>query len=450
MLRSEYDKTIVGLNYISLIHGIVALKKETSVLLIDNNEDANENNWIQYMGDLEKNLFKLLGEEHEIGCLKNIDQYLKPRHTLLVLDDIYLELSYSPFTNITEIARKIPGSLTQEFLSEVKSLGQVKFDQKMKDLTKQIVAKSDSLFHKKEMKNLFESQDSLISKYFDSFIKYLNQDSTQTKQLHNLLQMKFQTVFSSAVDELETKFLLFSLISPRYSASGDTLKNELLYEFRKLGGDLKGTTIQDWGIEKSQLNFILLASIDGVIKTGECFYFSPLRYHAKFHNKINNKRFLSIKIDCLIDHEYIEFFCDKRILFSHKNRMGSDFPFWEVFVDSMGNLRATYAYADTVGTKASFHYTNALDDIYQSLLEVFPGLNREDWVSRAKTYKSNDVWLEYDPDQKSKLAPDHKFLLNSIYLKDSNQQIDNFYFCGFERSKSLGLYSYLLDIFSRN
>lgn len=449
MLHSQYDKTLVGLNYISLIHAIIGLKQESSILLLDNEKDASENNWMDYIGEVEKNILKQIGEKYEIACLQSIDKYIIPRNTLLIMDDLYIELSDSPYVNVHELARKLPSSLTIDFISEVESIGQYKFDQQVIEMAQKISALSHDSFGTKEMRKIFDQEEQIISSFYNSFMRYLEQEEIASKQLHNLLQMKYQTVFSSAKNELESKYLLFSLLAPRYAINNEELRNELLFDFRKLGGDLKSTKIQDWGIEGDQLNYVQLASIDGVVKTKQCYYFSPLRYHPIFRYEVENKRFMSIKIECLIDHDYVEFFAGKRILFSYANRMGSDFPFWEVYVDAKGNLYGTYCYADTLGTKASFYYPNALDDLYDSLLGIFPGLTREDWISRAKVSQGNDIWLEYAPRDKAKLAPENRYLLSKVFHKEENKEIRHFYYCGLERAKSLGLYSYLLDVFSR-
>ena len=77
---------------------------------------------------------------------------------------------------------------------------------------------------------------------------------------------------------------------------------------------------------------------------------------------------------------------------------------------------------------------------------MLPELTKTDWLARAKLTPGRDLWLEYAGDQKKKLHPDHKFSLNQVKRLDAKAPLGSFYYCGPLRGKSLGLYSYLLDV----
>jgi len=258
----------------------------------------------------------------------------------------------------------------------------------------------------------------------------------------------FQTVFSSGKDLLETKYLLISLISPRYEVDFHTLQEELVYQYRKVGGDMRGTHIKDWGVRDNNLNYILLDAIDGLIGVDQTYYFGQSSDGIPFESNNSGTRFLSISLKCLIDHDFLELFKHKRIIFSQNKRMGSDFPYWEVKINDEGLLEGVYSFADYQGTKPNFYYHHALEDIFQSLEMMLPGLEKADWISRAKLTKGSDIWFEYKPQEKKILHPHDKYSLATVFDKKSKQQLGKIQHCGPNRSKSLGLFSYLLEIFS--
>ena len=139
---------------------------------------------------------------------------------------------------------------------------------------------------------------------------------------------------------------------------------------------------------------------------------------------------------------------NKRIIFTTEARMGSDFPYWEIFIDEDGKMVASYSYADYLGTKASFYYQHALEDIFTSLEAMLPGFEREPFFNTAKVTTGFDIWYEYPPEQKAMLHPHHNFALKDLYLISGNTKIQGISHCGPNRTKSLGFLSYMLDVFS--
>jgi hypothetical protein len=449
MLNKKYETGTVGLNYISLIHGIIAISKGKTSLIIDDKSYPYANKWYLNIGEVEKSILRKLGNEHDIDCLQNIENYLVDNNTILYLDDVFIEFSDSPYTNLKEMARKLPESFAKFYQEELLDIDPDAFDREFINFIEDVAHKSFSKFSQKILDTVFVSRSfEGLDEIFDNFMSYLNTETATTKQLHYILQVMFQTAFSSGQNELETKYLLLSLISPRYLVLEKELKEDLLFTYRKLDGDLKSTTVVDWGIKKDRLHYLLLDSIDGLTEVEECFYFGQLTKQEHFDHQLKQTQFLSINIDCLIDHNFVDFFKDKRIIFSKSNRMGSDFPFWEVTLNSKGELNAIYAYADTLGTKASFYYHHALEDVFLSLQAILPGLTRADWISRAKLSKGEDIWIKYEPKQKQQLHPNSAYLVDTLYTKEDQIPVEALYYCGPDRAKSLGLYSYLLDIFS--
>jgi hypothetical protein len=449
MLNKNYSKGIVGLNYVSLTYGLIALEKGHSALIVDDQRLPFSNKWYLNIGYLERSILIRIGEKYNIDPLKNLDNYLGDKNTVLCLNKIIIELVDSPFSNIKEIARKIPECFSGVYLDKLKLISPDVFDADFFEYLDQVCENAFEKLENNNLKDLFDAHKGLeFSAVMESFIEFFEKNTDITKHIHYILQVMYQTVFSSAHLKIESEYLLMSLLSPRFEVNESKLKEDLLFEYRKTGGDIKVTSVKDWGIEDNKLKYILLDSIDGLIKLDNCHFFSQINHHLPFDVQSAKTQFKSIKINCMLDHKFISLYESKRIIFSNKSRMGSDFPYWEVSIDSTGLLTGLYSYADYTGTKPSFYYHHAVEDIYVSLKAMLPGLLKADWVSRVKLEQGQDNWLEFSAGDKHKLYPSKNDSFENVYDKDSGKVIDSLYQCGPNRSKSLGFYSYLLDVFS--
>ena len=79
MLSRDYDKAIIGLNFISLLYSLVHLKEDKEVLLIDRPELLFADKWYSNLSTLDIELLRKIGERYEIGPLINVDLYLYPK-----------------------------------------------------------------------------------------------------------------------------------------------------------------------------------------------------------------------------------------------------------------------------------------------------------------------------------------------------------------------------------
>jgi hypothetical protein len=241
---------------------------------------------------------------------------------------------------------------------------------------------------------------------------------------------------------------MLSLLAPRYVVDANKLEEDLLLVYRERGGDLRQTQIADWGVADSKLKYLLLAEVDGVVQVDQTHYFAQKTDALPFETKNGAEQFLAIGLKGNLNHDFVDIFKDKRILFSYEKRIGSDFPHWELKIDGNGNFSAIYAYADALGTKPSFYYTHALEDLFRSCESILPGLQRSDWIANTKLFMTEDIWFQYPPQAKKELSQFKPNNFKDLYDKESRVHIQKIYHCGPNRSKSLGLYSYLLDLFS--
>lgn len=452
MLKSQYSRNIVGQNYIALIQGILSLKSNHSTLLINDSNSVFANQWYLNIGYCERAILSQLGVELSIDALTDIDSYLVEQNTLLYLNQKLLEMGGSPYINIKEIARKIPECFSDIFIEKLDDLDPQIFDQKFFELLDHM-AKNSLDNEEFKLSELFSNLDHQeLQVCLDGFKKFVESDSLIAKQIHFVNQVLFQTVFSSGFQDLESSYLFLSLISPRYKIDEASLCEELLYEYRLLGGDLKTANIDAWGIKNQKLEYVQLNSIDGNVKVEKTYFFGQDSHLLPFESRIEKVVFKSIYLSCQLEHDFIEYFKHKRIVFAPQNRMGSDFPFWEITINESGELFAIYSYADYQGTKPSFYYPQALDDIYGSLKTILPGVVKSDWVSRSQLVAGDDIWFEFESSYKNKLSPSNAKsypMFNRLKIKgDKDVLLDGIEHCGPGRGRSLGLFSYLLDVFS--
>lgn len=449
MLSRDYDKAIIGLNFISLLYSLVHLKEDKEVLLIDRPELLFADKWYSNLSTLDIELLRKIGERYEIGPLINVDLYLYPKNTIIILDDTTVELSNSPYANIRELARKIPETFSEFYQEVLLNVDPEVFDQDFLYYIKTINAEVEDFFKKESFGEIFKlTHNKELNETLDFFLKFINKDGDINKQIHFLMQVMNQSIFSSTKLEFETKFLLLTTLAPRYEVNTKKLISDLTFEFRKFGGDYKKCHIKDWGVSDNSLKYLLLDSLDGVVKVKDTYLFGNIPDEFPFYSFHDKDRFLSINIQALIDHPFLENFKNKRIIFSNESRMGSDFPYWEISINEKGQLYGIYAFADYMGSKESFFYTHCIDDVYESLQKIFPDLSRADFVSSVTVTVGEDSWYNVGANKPRKPTPNNLSSYRVLNSKETSKQMKGIHLCSTLRAQSLGFYSYLLDLFS--
>jgi hypothetical protein len=443
MLNSKYSDAIVGKNYLSLIYGTLRiLKNKNKVLIIDEPDALMGNHWYRNIGEIEKLVFEKIGKNYNLNSIKNMNNYLEPINTIILLNEKMIELGSSPFANIREMARKLPECFPKEVLEHLNSIGPDEFDKICFEFFDNM---ADKVFVKQTDKSFYTSNDNLV-RIFDDFLSFINQPGLLTEQVHYVLQVLFQTFFSNAKNDNESRYLLSSILSPRYEVDEKGLLADLLFEFRNLGGDLVTTNISDWEIYDSTLKYIMLDTLDGVIGFEYLFMFCRVPKKVPFSRKEAQMEFNSISLKCPIDHDIINFYKNKRIIFSKDDRIGTDFPHFEISIDDNGILNGTFSYANYTGTKSSFYYKKVTEDIFKNLAQILPGVEKDDWAHKIEFSDGGDFWTENLSSKKSiSKSPKHN---DKLYQLEDNSKIKNLYYCGPNRTKIMGLYSYTWDLLS--
>lgn len=443
MLNSFYDEIIYGKNYLSLSYALARLQKKKSVLLIDDKKAFIGNNWCEHLGLVEVHFLQLLGVEYNIHALKNIHDFLSPYTMALSLDENIIELGRSSLDHLNELARKLPECFSSDFIHKIASLDREYMDELITNDLKKI--SKDFFENKNETDFKYASPE--ISNLCENFLRTLDERSTvKLKELYLSMQMIFQTYFSNKVNTLEAKYLLSRLLSPLFKIDTKKLCEALTFELRELGGSLKETSIKEWEFYQRELSSVLLNSYEGIIATKSLKLFTGLDHHFPFDVKEKNTRFYSLKMKGKVQHSFMKFYKNQRIIFTSKNSLGTDFPYAEVTFTDDG-IEGIFAFADYPGTKASFHLKRAREYVYERLEKILPGLSQDEWFHNMELTSGGDVWSE---DISRKNAPSLKSVSevkrNSLFLKETGEEIKFIDYFGPLKVQTLGILGYLVEI----
>lgn len=445
MLKPSYKNVIVGKNYLSIIYGLMkmSLSHEASTLLVDDINVKMGAGWCNNIGQIEKSLLKKLGKKYQIKSLINIEKYIKPINTIIFLNEKMIEFGPSPYANIREIVRKLPDIFDKNVLKDFNDYGPELFDEECLALFTKI---GESTQKNSKFSDALNGLNSKIEIILNECITYLQQEELVNKQLHFVLQVLYQTFFTNSINNLESKYLLISIISPRYVIDETALMDDLLFEYQSKGGVTTKANIEQWQVYEGKTDFVALDTIDGVINFYQLYYFGRINHHSPFIRKKDEVQFNSIIMLCPLEHDFINFFKNKRILISQNDRLGTDFPHWEIEIQENGLLKAIYSYANYEGTKPSFFYKKVAEDVFKSLGQILPGIKLNDWSSQITYQAGADFWVESLVARK-KTHPDQTQKDDLLYDIENKRQVDNIIYCGPNRTRTLGLFSYTKDLF---
>lgn len=441
-LLNSYQHVVVGKSYVSLIFAIIQkARHQLDNLVVDDARFCIGDKWTSNIGELEKKALRNLGELYGISCLVDIERYTEQSNTMILLNEKMIELGSSAFANIKELARKLPDCFSESFIERLSSIEAQDFDSQLDEYFDRVVERAFT----SGGANLFQAQSQLLEPVFARFLEHLQSDKLVTKQLHFTLQALYQTILSSTLSESEARYLLASTLSPRYKLDTGRLEDELTFVYKTMGGDTKKALVQEFEIYKGRLEYVLLDSHEGVVKASQVFLFGHFGKEIPFEYEPGQTVFKSIAITCPIEHKFASRFVDKRIIFSNSDRMGTDFPHWEMTLDRKGIMRATYAYADYEGAKPSFYHKNASEDLFRSLSSTFPGISESDWNSQIDFGEGTDVWLDNPGRSSASRRLSLKSQLGSECLYQGSR-VEGVRYCGPLRARYLGYFGYILNI----
>jgi hypothetical protein len=287
MLKNRYQEIIIGMGPLSLIRGIISLRRNRSTLLIDDPRFAVESYPGLFLSELEVLSLLRLGQKYEIPELIDLRQFLTSSKVDFVTDRIRLKLGQSPLTNIKEMLRKFPELLDHSDLDLVYEEQEDEFAA----LFQNEVTRYEALSHESSLRSKghrFELQGpKWLKTLYTRFSIFLNEEYQQSNSLKNagllhLMGLSAEEKLKTGLGAEEVPFYFFRTFSPLYRLQDFFLTTQLKRRLVLLGGDYKESTVQFWQFHENKFENLLLASFEGVISGERVLFFSHLPEEVPF------------------------------------------------------------------------------------------------------------------------------------------------------------------------
>ncbi len=358
MLKNRYQEIIIGVGLLSLIRGIISLKRNNTVLLIDDKRFLVDSYPGLYLSELEIRSLIRLGSKYDIPELVDLRQFLVEARIDLITDQKRLHLGRSPLCNLKELLRKYPELLDESDLDQVYAIDEEDFN---RDFLQELSRYESQCFETsmRPKGHVFELHGpKWLKTIYQRFGEYLNQEYQESKTLKfagllHLLGLSSEDRLKIGLTPSELPFYFFRSLSPIHRLNDFFLSTQLKRRLSLLGGDFKESSVKFWQIHESKFENLLLASFEGVISGERVLFFShlpedvPFRLDSPFGifrktKVVPQKRSLApfppTKLSYMTDSELLGSECPYRVL-----AQGDEFSFYH------------WPYPELPGSKPSFY-----------------------------------------------------------------------------------------------
>jgi hypothetical protein len=287
MLKNKYQEILIGMGLMSLVRGIISLRRNRSTLLIDDKRFSVETYPGLYLSELEILSLIRLGKNYDIPELLDLRQFLIPAKLNLVTNERRLKLGASPLQNFKEVIRKFPELLDATDLDQIYAENEEAFSSYFFSELKRFETQNfEASLRPKGYR--FEIQGSgWIQTIYKRFGELLNQDYHESgglkfQALLHLLGISHEEKLKTTLGAEEIPFYFFRTFSPIYRLQDFFLATQLKRRLVILGGDYKESSIQFWQFFENKFENLLLESFEGVISADRVLFFSHLPEEVPF------------------------------------------------------------------------------------------------------------------------------------------------------------------------
>lgn len=436
MLKNRYQEILVGMGLMSLVRGLISLKRNRSTLLIDDDRFFGDSYHFHYLSEMEIFALLRLGKIYEIPELLDLKQFLLPAGVEFVTNELRLKLGMTPFENLREVLRKFPELIDAADLDMPYKDSPEAFNTYfMEELRRYETACFDSSKRPRGLR--FELQGpKWIKTFYSRFGELINREYTVSKDLKyssliHLLGLSSEEKLKTHLPPEEIPFYFFRLLSPLYRLHDFFLNTQLKRRLLLLGGDYKESQVQFWQLHEQKFENLLLASFEGVISGDRVLFFAHLPEDVPFHVKSKFPIFRKNQMTPV-----------KRIsspnpptdltFITHNDRLGSESPY-RVLAKGTGVSFYDWPYPELPGSKAEFYEK----DIRLSYHEDAAALPFEEINAESRGSQSVTMDLRELRDYRKFEAPILTRLPLEVAVNDRN--IQGFEYWGPFRYRSLGL-----------
>ena len=107
MLQKNYSFTVVGKGYLSFLYGIELLRRDLSILILDDRRLEYGDLFTFGLSKLDIEFLKTWGTDRNITALKQIEDFVTQRSLTYVLGGKRVLLGGEPWNNLRELYRKL-------------------------------------------------------------------------------------------------------------------------------------------------------------------------------------------------------------------------------------------------------------------------------------------------------------------------------------------------------
>ena len=372
MLKNRYQEILVGLNLMSLIRGLISMRRKRSTLLIDDKRFESETYPGSFLSELEVLALLRLGKRFEIPELSDIRQFLVPATMNFISNETRLRLGQSPFKNLIELLRKYPELLDSSDLDLVYSSGEKEFNRYF--FEEMIRFENLSFETSSRPKGIrFELQGPKWFKtIYQRFQGFINQEYSQSKDLKyaallHLMGISFEEKLKTRLGPEEIPFYFFRLLSPLWRLQDFFLMTQLKRRLLLLGGDFKESSIQFWQLYEGKFENLLLASFEGVISGQRVLFFSHPPEDVPF--SISSPYPFYRKTQMTQSRRSTAFPPTEMSYITDIPLLGSERPYRAVATNSE-LVFYHWPYPELPGSKAEFYDRQLLDSFQQDSLNI--------------------------------------------------------------------------------
>lgn len=436
MLKNRYQEILVGMGLLSLVRGIISLKRNRSTLLIDDKRFTVDSYPGHFVSELEILSLLRIGKKYDIPELIDLRQFLIPASIDLVTSEKRTKIGKSPLTNIKEILRKYPELLDASDLDQV-------YAENDEEFTRYFIAElaryeSQSFEASLRTKGYhFDLQGpKWLKTIYQRFGDLLNEEYQVSKDLKyssllHLLSLSHEEKLKTGLLGSEIPYYFFRTFSPIYRLQDFFLATQLKRRLVLLGGDYKESTIQFWQFHDNKFENLLLASFEGVISGDRVLFFAHLPEEVPFGVKGPYALFKKAQISPA-KRMATPFPPTSLTYLTDTSLLGSERPY-RVFANGNDFSYYHWPYPELPGSKPEFYHKNLKDSFEDdSVLLPFP-------KGQVENTSTGSVTLDLRPlktDKKQEI-PVLKRLPLEIVSKE--RAIKGFEYWGPFRYRSLGL-----------
>lgn len=436
MLKNRYQEILVGMGLMSLVRGLISLKRNRSTLLIDDPRFLGDSYHFHYLSEMEVLSLLRLGKIYEIPELLDLKQFLLPAKVEFVTNELRLQLGQTPFENLREVLRKFPELIDATDLDlPYKDSPEAFNNYFMEELRRYETACFDSSKRPRPLR--FDLQGpKWVKTFYTRFGELINREYTVSKDLKyssliHLLGLSAEEKLKTHLPPEEIPFYFFRLLSPTYRLQDFFLTTQLKRRLLLLGGDYKESSIQFWQLHEHKFENLLLESFEGVISGDRVLFFAhlpedvPFKVKSKFPIFRKNQMTPVKRISTPMPPTDLTFI-------THNDLLGSERPY-RFLAQGTGVSFYHWPYPELPGSKAEFYEK----DIRSAYHEDAQALPFEELNADSKGILGVTMDLRELRDPRKSEAP----VLSRLPLEvaDQDKNIQGFEYWGPFRYRSLGL-----------